>query len=99
VLAEKGLTSEDLFRSERPVALRSAVRELAGLARLHLVEAREHVGSVPRRAASALLAATVAENYLRAIERARYDVFSPSVSQRPPGLVWRLAFRAWAGLW
>jgi NADH dehydrogenase [ubiquinone] 1 alpha subcomplex assembly factor 6 len=99
VLAEKGLTSEDLFRSEPPVALRSAVRELAGLARLHLVEAREHAGTVPRRAASALLAATVAENYLRAIERARYDVFSPSVSQRPPGLVWRLAFRAWAGLW
>jgi phytoene synthase len=99
VLAEKGLAGEDLLRSEPPMALRSAVKELASLARLHLVEAREHAGAVPRRAAPALLAATVAETYLGALERAGYDVFSRSVSERPPGLVWRLALRAWTGRW
>ena len=54
VLSEKGLTSEDLFRSDPPAGLRSAVGELAGLARLHLVEARERAGAVSRRAAPRL---------------------------------------------
>jgi phytoene synthase len=81
------------------VALRSAVKELASLARLHLIEAREHARNTPRRAVPALLAATVAETYLGAIERAEHDVLSRSVSERPPGLVWRLALRAWTGRW
>lgn len=99
VLAEHGLTAEDLFRTASPAALPGAVGEIARLARLHLVEARELAGSVPRRAAPALLSATVAEAYLGRLERAGYDVFAPSVAERPPGLVWRLAAKAWTGRW
>jgi NADH dehydrogenase [ubiquinone] 1 alpha subcomplex assembly factor 6 len=99
LLAEHGLTAEDLFGESPPAALAAAVAELAGLARLRLIEARELAGEVPRRAAPALLSATVAETYLRRIERAGYDVFAPLVGQRPAGLVWRLAAKAWTGRW
>jgi NADH dehydrogenase [ubiquinone] 1 alpha subcomplex assembly factor 6 len=99
VLSEQGLTTEDLLRPDPPAALRAAVSELAGLARLHLVEARERTGTLPRRAAPALLSATVAEIYLRMLERSGYDVFAASMAQRPPGLVWRLAVKAWTGRW
>jgi phytoene synthase len=99
VLAEHGLTAEDLFRTTPPAALPGAVGEIARLARLHLVEARELAGSVPRRAAPALLSATVAETYLARLERAGYDVFAPAVAERPPGLIWRLAAKAWTGRW
>jgi NADH dehydrogenase [ubiquinone] 1 alpha subcomplex assembly factor 6 len=99
LLAEHGLTAEDLFRTDPPPALPVMVAELAGVARLRLTEAREVTGSVPRNAAPALLSATVAETYLRRIERVGYDVFDPLVAQRPPGLVWRLAVKAWTGRW
>lgn len=99
VLAEHGLAPEDLFAKEPPPALPAIVAEIAGVARLRLTEAREVTGSVPRRGAPALLSATVAETYLKRIERARYDVFDPAVAERPPGLVWRLAAKAWTGRW
>ena len=99
VLAEHGLAAEDLFRADPPAALPSMVAELAGIARLRLTEARELAGEVPRRAVPALLSATVAETYLKRLARAGYDVFAPSVGERPPGLAWRLAVKAWTGRW
>ncbi len=99
LLVEHGLDLEDLFRGQPSPGLAGAVGEIARLARLHLVEARELGRSAPRRAAPALLAATVTESYLGRLERVGYDVFHPSVAQRPPGLVWRLAAKAWTGRW
>ena len=99
VLAEHGLAAEDLFRQEPPAALPAIAAEIAGLARLRLIEARELAAAVPRPARPALLPGTVAETYLRRLERAGYDVFDPSVAERPPGLVWRLAAKAWTGRW
>ena len=99
VLAEHGLTVEDLFHTSPHPDLPAVVGEIARLARLHLVEARELAGSVPRRAAPALLTATVAETYLGRLERAGYDVLHHAVAERPPGLVWRLAAKAWTGRW
>jgi NADH dehydrogenase [ubiquinone] 1 alpha subcomplex assembly factor 6 len=99
VLAEHGLAAEDLFRKEPPGALPAMVAEIAGIARLHLTEARELSPSLPRRASPALLGASVAEIYLRRLERAGYNVFDPLVAERPPGLVWRLAVKAWTGRW
>ncbi|HXV22850.1 MAG TPA: phytoene/squalene synthase family protein [Alphaproteobacteria bacterium] len=99
ILTEHGLTHEDLFRSSPPRELPAIVAELCGIARLHLLEARENAGSVPRSARPALLSATVADTYLRRLKRAGYDVFHPSVVERPPGLIWRLAARAWTGRW
>jgi NADH dehydrogenase [ubiquinone] 1 alpha subcomplex assembly factor 6 len=99
VLAEHGLVAEDLYRAEPPKALPAIAAELAGIARLRLTEARELAGDVPRRAVPALLSATVAETYLKRLERCEYDVFAPAVAERPPGLVWRLAAKAWTGRW
>jgi phytoene synthase len=99
VLAERGLAAEDLFGAEPPAALPALVAEIAGIARLRLTEARELASELPRRARPALLSATVAETYLRRIERAGYDVFDPRIAQRPPNLVWRLAMKAWTGRW
>ncbi len=99
VLAEHGLGVEDLFDATPPGALPGAVGEIARLARLHLVEAHELAGSVPRRAVPALLLGTVARIYLARLERAGYDVFDRSVAERPPGLAWRLAAKAWTGRW
>jgi phytoene synthase len=99
VLAERGLAAEDLFGAEPPAALPLMAAEIAGIARLRLAEARELASEVPRRARPALLSATVAETYLRRIERARYDLYDPILAQRPPGLVWHLAAKAWTGRW
>ncbi len=99
LLAEHGLAAEDLYRQEPPQALPAAVAKIAGLARVHLLEARDLAGPVPRRAVPALLSAAVAETYLRRLDRAGYDVYHPSVAERPPGLIWRLAAKAWTGRW
>jgi NADH dehydrogenase [ubiquinone] 1 alpha subcomplex assembly factor 6 len=99
LLAEHGLSAEDLFEAKPPDALPAMARELARLARLHLDEAREEMAHTPRRAIPALLSATVAEAYLKRLRRAEYDVFDPAVGERPPGLVWRLAAKAWRGRW
>jgi NADH dehydrogenase [ubiquinone] 1 alpha subcomplex assembly factor 6 len=99
VLAEHGLAAEDLFGKEPPDALPAMVAEIAGVARLHLTEARELSAAIPRRAAPALLGASVAEIYLRRLERAGYNVFHSLVAERPPGLVWRIAAKAWTGRW
>jgi NADH dehydrogenase [ubiquinone] 1 alpha subcomplex assembly factor 6 len=99
VLAEHGVATEELFRKAPPAALPAMVAEIADLARLHLTEARELAATLPRRAAPALLGATVAETYLRRLERAAYNVFDPAVAERSPGLVWRLAAKAWTGRW
>ncbi len=99
ILSEHGLTYEDLFRANPPKELSAIVAELCAIARLHLLEAREQAGSVPRPARTALLSATVADIHLRRLERAGYDVFHPSIAERPAGLVWRLAARAWTGRW
>ena len=99
ILADQGLTSDDLFHSTPPSTLKGAVSEVVGIARLHLVEAREHASALPSQATPALLSATVAETYLRRIEHAGYDVFATSVSQRPPAMVWRLAVKAWTSRW
>jgi phytoene synthase len=99
VLAEHALAAEDLFRRDPPAALPAIVAELAGIARLRLTEARDLAGQVPRRALPAVLSATVAETYLKRLERAGYDVHSAVVAERPPGLVWRLAAKAWTGRW
>ena len=99
LLDEHGLTPEDLFETKPPEALPAIAREIGAVARLHLAEAREERGQVPPRAVPALLAAAVAEAYLKRLERAEYDVFDVRVAERPPGLVWRLAARAWTGRW
>jgi phytoene synthase len=99
VLAERGLSAEDLYRAEPPAALPLMAAEIAGIARLRLAEARDLASELPRRARPALLSATVAETHLRRIGRAGYDVFDPRLAQRPPGLVWRLAAKAWTGRW
>jgi NADH dehydrogenase [ubiquinone] 1 alpha subcomplex assembly factor 6 len=82
-----------------PAGVAAAAEEIAVLARLSLAEARSLAAEMPRRAVPALLPATVAQVYLDRLAGAGYDPYAAPAQDRPPGLVWRLALRAWIGRW
>jgi phytoene synthase len=78
-------------------ALSRAVAEIADRAWTGLRAGREAGRGLPRRLIPALLPATLAEIYLRRLERAGFDPYSAGLSEAPAGRVWRLAVRAWTG--
>ena len=72
---------------------------MAVLAREHLHEARMVRKNLPaavrRKAQHVLLFGTLAETYLRRIEKAKYDVFATDLEQGRLGLQLRMLKEAW----
>ncbi len=74
-LVAVGADRAQLFRGDLPDALRPVVAAMADAARKAIAEARAARKTVPRRARSGFLLATLAEDYLRRLEAAGNDPF------------------------
>ncbi len=98
LMAAENLTSHDLQERRNADKIAVVVEQIARTARVHLDQARAHTKHVDRKALPALLPATLADQYLKGLERRRFDVFDPRhVLQRPAAL--RLAWNAWRGVY
>lgn len=95
LLEKHGVRRRDVLELRPSPELARVAAEVAGRAREHLARARQ--AAVPRRLLSPFLLAPLADLYLRRLERAGFDVFDVRVAAAPPGRLWRLLPRAWAG--
>lgn len=98
MLAAENLTRHDLQESRNAARIAAVVARIAGLARAHLDKARALRGTIDRRALPALLPATLADGYLKALAHRKFDVFDPRHAlQRPAAL--KLMWNAWRGVY
>ena len=79
-----GVDRGDLFELRGGDAIASVVRQVADAARGHLEEARSGASSISRACLPAVLPATLADAYLRCLERQRYDVFKQPIALSQP---------------
>jgi len=77
--------------------LANAAQAIANAARVNLEKARALKDKVPRRGIAALLPAVLAENWLKRLEAAQYDVFDPRLAAPDPWRSLRLWLAARAG--
>ncbi len=68
-----------MYSGQCSEGLRDVVLAVASVAKGHLDEARALRKHLPSGAASVLLSAVACERYLHALERANFDVFSPTL--------------------
>jgi phytoene synthase len=94
---QAGLDVYQLFEMRSPSALRTVVAAVADCAAAHLDAARVVRRKVPRAALPALLPATLADGYLRQLQRARYDPFAAAVQKPGPLQLARVAVNAARG--
>jgi phytoene synthase len=94
---QAGLDVLQLFELRSPRALRTVVAAVADCARTHLDAARAARRKIHRAALPALLPATLADGYLRWLQRARYDPFAASVQKPGPLRLAKLAVNAARG--
>lgn len=99
LMASAGAAPDDLFELRGGPAVTAVVRSVAEAAGRHLEAARALRPDVPRVALPALLTATVAEAYLRRIERRGYDLFGSGIGISQPRLQLRLLSAALTGRW
>ena len=95
LVKSEGVDPADLFELRGGEKIASVVRQVADAARRHLEDARTAAPSIPRGCLPAMLPATLADAYLRALDRARYDVFERPVALSQPYRQIRLL---WAGM-
>lgn len=70
------VTQGDIFEFRKKDEVRSLTRELAGLARARIKEARKYRRALPEYAHAAVLPIVLADGYLRKLEKAAFDPFS-----------------------
>lgn len=98
MLAAENLSPHDLQESRNAARIAAVVQRIAALARAHLDKARSLRSTIDRRALPALLPATLADGYLKALARRNFDVFDPRHAlQRPAAL--KLMWNAWRGVY
>lgn len=96
LMREAGVAPEALKAGKAPSGMAEVAKAVAARARGHLATARSRRGEVERAALPALLPATLAESYLRRLERHGHDVMDARWSQPRPrvGLMaWRMLTR------
>ncbi len=91
LVAAAGVAAEDVFAGQAGTALRPVLAAVADEARAHLGHARDQKG-VARAALAALLPATQADDYLRRMAKADYDLNSLPATN---GRVRRMASLWW----
>ena len=99
VVQEVAVEMGDLFELRPHAGLAKAVERLAACARERLAEARRTARGIDKAARSPLMLATLTNGYLKAIERARFDVFSPRVQTPGPLRQGRLLWASLRGRW
>ena len=98
LMAAENLTSHDLQESRNAAKIAVVVEQIARTARAHIDKARNYRKQVDKRALPVLLPATLADAYLKGLEKRGFDVFDPRhVLQRPAAA--RLAWNAWRGVY
>ena len=97
LLSRRGVDERLLFELRPSPELRKVAAQVAGLAAEHLAKGRAVRRAVPGRARPALLLGSLAGLYLRALERAGYDVFAPRIQMAHPLRHVVLAWRAMTG--
>ena len=98
LMAAENLSGHDLQEQRNAAKVAVVVERIAALARAHLEKARALRKEIDPRALPALLPATLADGYLKAMARQGYDVFDPRHAlQRPAAL--RLMWNAWRGIY
>jgi NADH dehydrogenase [ubiquinone] 1 alpha subcomplex assembly factor 6 len=91
-----GEGGEEDLRAGRPsAALTAAAEQVAAKAEDHLRVARSLAPQVSKLAWPALLQARLADAYLARLERARFDLFSPSLEIAKPRRQMIIAWAAW----
>ncbi len=80
LMREAGADPADLFELRGGLALASVAQDVAGMARLALIAGREYRRDVPRAAIPALLPGTLAEMYLRRMDRLGHDLFAQPIA-------------------
>jgi NADH dehydrogenase [ubiquinone] 1 alpha subcomplex assembly factor 6 len=95
LLDRHGVRQRDVLELRPSPGLAGVARELADLARAKLAEARRV--AVPRRLLSPFLLASLADEHLRRLAQAGYDVFDPRIVAAPPRRLFSLLLRSWLG--
>jgi hypothetical protein len=85
----------DKFVAEYDKSLRDAVQQLSLIATSHLNAARELQGKVPKKARACLLPVIPSIHFLSKLERAKYDVWDPSLLDPSRLHVLLLMARTW----
>ena len=91
LLTKAALTTYDVKERKNAERVAGVVAEIAVIARAHLAKAREYRGQVDRKALPALLPAVLADGYLYALSRHKFDVFDPRHGLQRPAvgrLIW-----------
>ncbi len=91
LLAKAALDSHDIKERRNAERVAGVVAEIAGVAKAHIAKARTLRSQVDRRALPALLPAVLADGYLAALSRQKFDVFDPRHGLQRPAvarLIW-----------
>lgn len=84
LLAEQGVSPQDVLAGRHSPGLAGVAEALAGVARRHLAEARHRHRHIPRTALPGLLTAPLAESYLGALTRNGFNLFERTWAQPRP---------------
>ncbi|MBX7200632.1 MAG: squalene/phytoene synthase family protein [Rhodospirillaceae bacterium] len=91
LMAKAALTTHDVKERKNAERIAGVVAEIASVAKAHLAKARALRAGVDRRALPALLPAVLADGYLAALSRHKFDVFDPRHGLQRPAvarLIW-----------
>lgn len=91
LMAKAALSTHDVKERKNAERVAGVVAEIAAIAHAHLAKARGLRTQVDRRALPALLPAVLADGYLKALSRRRFDVFDPRHGLQRPAvgrLIW-----------
>jgi NADH dehydrogenase [ubiquinone] 1 alpha subcomplex assembly factor 6 len=84
----------ELNESEKKM-LSEAIHHMAHVAASHLSQARENQGDVPKIARPCFLPVIPALHFLSKLEKAKYDMFDPTLSEPDRLMVLALLSRTW----
>ncbi|RKP37180.1 UPF0551 protein C8orf38-like protein, mitochondrial [Dimargaris cristalligena] len=91
ILAKHKVSQESLFRGGRIEGLDDAVFEIATRAHDHILTAQSHIENAQLPYTTALLSTLPSIHYLRALEKANFDVFDPRLRHNN----WRMPYYMW----
>ncbi|KAI8925781.1 isoprenoid synthase domain-containing protein [Entophlyctis helioformis] len=90
VMAQHSVVTEEVFRNGPSTELTDAIFTIATRANDQLLTARSFAKDVPKQAVPALLPLIACEHYLKALEKANFNVFDPELQKKSLALPFKL---------
>nr|XP_027226858.1 NADH dehydrogenase (ubiquinone) complex I, assembly factor 6-like [Penaeus vannamei] len=81
-MMEHSVSQEDVVRGIRDQKMKDVIYDIASIAHQHIEHARSFMKDVPEEARVALLPGTSVFAYLRALQKADFDIFDGSLQKR-----------------